>query len=229
MQSSYWRQPQHCYDSFIGRILNEDEQHSRTQIGILHCLLIWCKTFVQNLLFQSYRWASWWITSLSHTLLSFAVYEYGWWIINTIHFHILVYSNYGRWPGVRLLIWINFYQTTFQVKYGMRLFTDSHPSTVEVWVLISDCIPHLNRSYYLSISGLKSNYVSKGWSSYFKPVLRKPTLFFCHIHVAGELVIQGDVNKWKHFPRNWTFVRGIHRSPVNSPHKGQWREALCFL
>ena len=24
------------------------------------------------------------------------------------------------------------------------------------------------------------------------------------------------------------FVRGIHRSPVNSPHKGQWRRALLF-
>ena len=30
------------------------------------------------------------------------------------------------------------------------------------------------------------------------------------------------------FPRNWPFVRGIHRSPVNSPHKGQWRRALMF-
>ena len=30
-----------------------------------------------------------------------------------------------------------------------------------------------------------------------------------------------DVIKWKHFPRYWLFVRGIHRSPVNSPHKGQ--------
>ena len=27
---------------------------------------------------------------------------------------------------------------------------------------------------------------------------------------------------------NWPFVRGIHRSPVNSPHKGQWRGALMF-
>ena len=33
-----------------------------------------------------------------------------------------------------------------------------------------------------------------------------------------------DVTTWKHFP----FLRGIHRSPVNSPHKGQWREALMF-
>ena len=37
-----------------------------------------------------------------------------------------------------------------------------------------------------------------------------------------------DVIKWKHFPRYWTFVRGIHRSPVNTPHKGQWRGALIF-
>ena len=26
----------------------------------------------------------------------------------------------------------------------------------------------------------------------------------------------------------WTFARRIHRSPVNSPHKGQWRGALMF-
>ena len=37
-----------------------------------------------------------------------------------------------------------------------------------------------------------------------------------------------DVIKSKHFPRNWPFVRGIHRSPVNSPHKGQKRGALMF-
>ena len=37
-----------------------------------------------------------------------------------------------------------------------------------------------------------------------------------------------DVIKWKHFPRHWPFVRGIHRWPVNSPHKGQWRGALMF-
>ena len=40
--------------------------------------------------------------------------------------------------------------------------------------------------------------------------------------------VHDDVIKWKHFPRYWPFVRGIHRSPVNSPHKGQWRGALMF-
>ena len=38
--------------------------------------------------------------------------------------------------------------------------------------------------------------------------------------------VRDDVIKWKHFPRYWPFVRGIHRSPVNSQHKGQWRGAF---
>ena len=33
---------------------------------------------------------------------------------------------------------------------------------------------------------------------------------------------------WYPYLRYWHFVRGIHRSPVNSPHKGQWRGALMF-
>ena len=37
-----------------------------------------------------------------------------------------------------------------------------------------------------------------------------------------------DVIQWKHFPRYWLFVRGIHRSPMIAPHKGHWRKALLF-
>ena len=37
-------------------------------------------------------------------------------------------------------------------------------------------------------------------------------------------------SRWRHqmepFPRYWPSVRGIHRSPVDSPHKGQWRGVL---
>ena len=52
-------------------------------------------------------------------------------------------------------------------------------------------------------------------------------------HVKGLLsdgakIYHDDIIKWKHFPHYWPFVRGIHRSPVNSPHKGQWRGALMF-
>ena len=40
--------------------------------------------------------------------------------------------------------------------------------------------------------------------------------------------IHDDVIKWKHFPRYLLFVRGVNRSPVNSPNKGQWRGAVMF-
>ena len=51
-------------------------------------------------------------------------------------------------------------------------------------------------------------------------------LLFCYSF--GKLFYHGDVIKWKHFSRYWPFVRGIHRSPVNFSHKGQWRGALVF-
>ena len=59
---------------------------------------------------------------------------------------------------------------------------------------------------------------------------------YCHIvlcHDAGPISLycpwpHDDVIKWKHFPRYWPFVWGIHRSPVNSSHKGQWRGALMY-
>ena len=45
---------------------------------------------------------------------------------------------------------------------------------------------------------------------------------------SGHGGAHDDVIKWKHFPCHWSFVWGIHRSSVNSPHKGQWRGTLMF-
>ena len=63
-----------------------------------------------------------------------------------------------------------------------------------------------------------SGYMTIIWTPKFKRELNKYTALWLH----------DDVIKWKHFPRYWPFVRRIHRSPVNSPHKGQWRGALMF-
>ena len=49
-----------------------------------------------------------------------------------------------------------------------------------------------------------------------------------HHDIWNHQHIHDDVIKWKHFPRYWPFVQGIHRSPVNSLHKGQWRGAFVF-
>ena len=35
-------------------------------------------------------------------------------------------------------------------------------------------------------------------------------------------------HQMEHFPRYWPFVRGIHRFPMNSQHKGQWPGAFVF-
>ena len=47
-------------------------------------------------------------------------------------------------------------------------------------------------------------------------------------NITNTIAAHDDVIKWTHFLRYWPFVRGIHRSPVNSPHKGQWCGALVF-
>ena len=49
-----------------------------------------------------------------------------------------------------------------------------------------------------------------------------------HRHQCRSFLLHDDVIKWKHFPCQWPFVQGIHRSPVNIRHKDQWRGALMF-
>ena len=51
------------------------------------------------------------------------------------------------------------------------------------------------------------------------------------VTLVNELYVclHDDVIKWKHFPRYWPFVRRIHRSTVNSPHKASDAELWCFL
>ena len=65
-------------------------------------------------------------------------------------------------------------------------------------------------------------------------------LFFqrmCHFQLQGKIKSvlirhsessHDDVIKWKHFPRYWPFVRGLHGGPVKSPHQGQWRGPMMF-
>ena len=71
---------------------------------------------------------------------------------------------------------------------------------------------------------------TKQWVRYACTILKSD--YALRIEVSGGWYtysfFHDDVIKWKHYPRYWPFVRGIHWSPVNSPHKGQWRGALMF-
>ena len=77
-------------------------------------------------------------------------------------------------------------------------------------------------------------------------ITRMHTCAYLHIHTPFDethniklwypplpYIIPGVHISWlryqmETFTRYWPFVLGIHRSPVNSPHKGQWRGALMF-
>ena len=86
------------------------------------------------------------------------------------------------------------------------------------------------------------------WKHFFKNKLEfHIDLISVYILMAFDLVITHQVNrqlmkcfceyfrehddviKWKHFPRYWPFVRGIHRSTVNSRTKASDAELWCFL
>ena len=59
--------------------------------------------------------------------------------------------------------------------------------------------------------------------------VRRQAFSRCRAHyLITNLLYHDDVIKWKQLPRYWPFVRGILRSPVNSPHKGQWRRVLMI-
>ena len=51
---------------------------------------------------------------------------------------------------------------------------------------------------------------------------------FCINSRNWVINVYDDIIKWKYFLCYSPFVRGIHRSPVDSPHKGQWRGTFMF-
>ena len=58
------------------------------------------------------------------------------------------------------------------------------------------------------------------WSDYWLKIF--------DTYAYNSVRLHDDVIKWKHFPRYGPYVRGFHRSPVNSPHEGQWRGSFMF-
>ena len=94
------------------------------------------------------------------------------------------------------------------------------PNDVEVWEWISNFIPRFIMDVVTYPCKLIHIRKRGPWTNVANWVPVKSMVSHSKSH--------DDVIKWKHFPRYLPFVRGIHRSPVNSPHKGQWRGALMF-
>ena len=97
------------------------------------------------------------------------------------------------------LMWTHFFYYTLAIRFYLNLFVNS--------------ASHLSKFVDWMFD---RNYVQN----------HTPTTDF--MSLVYRKLRHDDVIKWKHFPRYWPFVQGIHRSPVNSPHKGQWHGALMF-
>ena len=77
---------------------------------------------------------------------------------------------------------------------------------------------------------------SLDWTAEVRPICvprdSEPVGTSCYITGWGDTTNDGSyhmmTSSMETFPRYWPFVWGIHRLPVNSPHKGQWRGALMF-
>ena len=100
------------------------------------------------------------------------------------------------------------------------------------------------RNLYLQVFHNSTVFLSSNWlytrfchvwnvnmhPSFWDLLGRKKDPFILNIFIILDITANqhDDVIKRKHFPRYWPFVRGIHRSPVNSPHKGLWHGALML-
>ena len=90
--------------------------------------------------------------------------------------------------------------------------------------------------WYILVSNEVFQISNLGRSS-IKQILDSTTTSMVKHYVSDESImmfylflgLHDDVIKWKKNPRYWPFVRGIHRSPVNSPLKGQWRSFSVFF
>ena len=99
----------------------------------------------------------------------------------------------------------------------------------------------INIFYFILLRVLKSSYTSLfaiglgkrssrilHWGNLILPA-GCPMGNLIFLRAVKECMFHDVVVKWKHFPHYWPFVRGIHQSLVNSPHKGQWQGTLMFF
>ena len=123
--------------------------------------------------------------------------------------------------------WRHFHVTWYSSsKVGWKLFSTVFP--IGLWVMVRRHMNDVIRrsSWNLDLVSLQ---IDSGHHAHFVVTGGIMTVFKTLINATPQIISHDDVIKWKHSPLYWPLVRGIHRSSVNSPHKGQWRWALCFL
>ena len=127
----------------------------------------------------------------------------------------IVYTALESLLSNKRMLWITYCYTLYMYMVLMK-YADHSQSDCSDWVLrwVNDPCP---RPVQL-------------WKPYWEQ-MRMKILMKTIRNNTGVFTVSrfhDDDIKWKHFPRYWPFVGGIHQSPVSSPHRGQWRGALIF-
>ena len=122
-----------------------------------------------------------------------------------------------HWLGLVLNVCVHVFQDLMVFPGTIRENLDpyGHYSDIEIWKSLEQA--HLKDFVTYHNMGLNFECGEDGTNMRWVSLL-----------AANEGLCHDDAIKWKHFPRYWPFVRGIHRWPVNSPHKGPWSWALMF-
>ena len=98
--------------------------------------------------------------------------------------------------------------------------------TLNICILVSSLYTPSNDDNLVCVGSCISRLLPVNqWSCCTTILLLRNMTISEYLHI---LPTHDDVIKLKHFPCYWPFVRGIHRSPVNSLHNGQSRVALIF-
>ena len=141
-----------------------------------------------------------------------------------IWFKVVYYTNTIWMPILSWCYHVMYYRRVIRfpvVSIKQRIW---HEGTRLWWITFSP-----EHTLPLAMGWVNWNALFRDYSSRIQDVFRK-TYWFSESQVShlSKDNDNDDVIKWKYFPRCWPFVRGIHRSPMNSPHKGQWCRSLMF-
>ena len=138
------------------------------------------------------------------------------------HFEKFKWSQWENFVKITTLMIFATVSSCWDLGIRYKVYTLRLIKTV-VWV----CLREVGRS---TIQSLRARFMGPTWG----PSGADRVHFFTMITtgvvdcIVNTILWHDDVIKWKHFPCCWPFVIGIHLSPVDYPHKGQWHGALMF-
>ena len=125
--------------------------------------------------------------------------------------YIYIYTYIHTYTHIYIYVYIHIY--IYRCKYGVNVVKEKVLTTGQWRSWLGVCLPrsHLgltkSRTVWLTPGGAKTDASSAGYSGNQR-------------HSALE---HDNLMTWKRFLHYWTFLRGIHRPLVDSPHKGPYQ------